>query len=658
MKKIAARQVHLDFHTSPLIPDVGKKFDKAQFQAALKEGNLGAITIFAKCHHGYCYYPTEVGKQHPTMEPGFDLTKAMIDAAHEIGVDAPVYITAGWCALDAQEHPEWIMRHKDGSFSATNVAPDAAPNDIRPDISWYDMCLNGEYADYIYKITQEVVDRYDELDGLFYDICSLNKACYCDHCVKEMKEQGFDPENEEDAARYHMQQHLEFMRINGEILHKKFPDASLFFNGCAEIYCPEHHVGSTHYEMEDLPTTGAAGSYNKMPPRASFMRQYGKDVVGMTGKFHTVWGEFGGYKNPEALKYEVLMMAMNGAKCSIGDQMLPSGQMDMETYKNIGVAYRALEKIEPYAYPAEPTADVGIYLSGNGDSDLGLHSMLLECHIDFEVVKPGDELSGYKLLILPDEVVLTEDEAQRISTFAENGGAVLFGYKSGLKDGKFLLDAGVEYVGEAKFVRDYLYAKTLKLPFGNAPFVCYGGAMQVSLTDGTVLSDAYEPHFERTYEHYCSHMNTPYDPEPSQSPAIVRKGNVIYYAHPLCKMYCTEGAELYRHVIHAAIRELYTPKYTVGMPSAGRARLTYQAHEDRYIFHTSYASPMQRGRVSVIEDIVPIYNVAVQIDLGKQATSVQLVPQMEAIPFTCENGQLCFTIPCVDCYQAVEIKTE
>lgn len=37
MRKLPARQVHLDFHTSPHIPGVGSRFDKAQFQAALKE---------------------------------------------------------------------------------------------------------------------------------------------------------------------------------------------------------------------------------------------------------------------------------------------------------------------------------------------------------------------------------------------------------------------------------------------------------------------------------------------------------------------------------------------------------------------------------------------------------------------------------------------
>ena len=78
--KFATRQVHLDFHTSPAISGIGSRFSKENFQRALKLGNLDSITVFAKCHHGYCYYPTKVGNQHPGLD--FDLTGAMIDAAH------------------------------------------------------------------------------------------------------------------------------------------------------------------------------------------------------------------------------------------------------------------------------------------------------------------------------------------------------------------------------------------------------------------------------------------------------------------------------------------------------------------------------------------------------------------------------------------------
>ncbi|MBQ2957849.1 MAG: beta-galactosidase trimerization domain-containing protein, partial [Clostridia bacterium] len=608
MRKMPSRQVHLDFHTSPLIPGVGSQFDKKQFQAALKEGNLNSITVFAKCHHGYCYYPTKVGSIHPTMDPSFDLTGAMVDAAHEIGVAAPIYITGGWCALDAEQHPEWRMLDKDGNPLDMHVDANAAPDDPRPDCSWWDLCLTGDYAQHIYDITQEVVDRYPVVDGLFYDIIFMGRACYCPNCIKGMKELGMNPDNEEEAQEYYRMKHLEFMKKCSDILHAKHPEATIFFNGGADIYRPEYHASHTHIEMEDLPT--AWGGYNKMPPRASFMSRYDMEYLGMTGKFHTTWGEFGGYKNPDALKYEVLLMAMYGAKCSIGDQMPPHGAMDMETYKLIGHAYRALEKIEPWVYPASSTADLGVYLGGRKAADEGLHAMLLESHIDFEIAMPCDDLSRFSALVLPDCVELSDEEAARIQQFADKGGAVLMTGMSGIRNGRFQIDTGAKYIGEARYRQDYLCAgECIKLPFGNAPFLCYQGAQTIELTDGEAIAALYPPYFDRTYAHYCSHMNTPYQPDAAATPAAVRKGSVVYFAHPLCSMYKNDGAQLFREMLIRALKLIYTPRYSVTLPSAGRTRLTAQPDKNRYVFHAAYGSPIQRGRTSVIEDLPPIYQV-------------------------------------------------
>jgi len=94
MDKLKFRQVHLDFHTSPAIKGVGEAFDKEQFQAALKEGHVESITLFSKCHHGYSFHPTDVNIMHPGLK--FDLLGAELEACREIGVRAPVYISAGF----------------------------------------------------------------------------------------------------------------------------------------------------------------------------------------------------------------------------------------------------------------------------------------------------------------------------------------------------------------------------------------------------------------------------------------------------------------------------------------------------------------------------------------------------------------------------------
>ena len=99
------RCVHLDFHTSPDISGIGKGFDKEKFTSTVRAANIDLMTVFAKCHHGYTYYPSKVSTMHPNLD--FNLLSEEIDAIHNAGARAPIYITMGWSKKDADEHPEW-----------------------------------------------------------------------------------------------------------------------------------------------------------------------------------------------------------------------------------------------------------------------------------------------------------------------------------------------------------------------------------------------------------------------------------------------------------------------------------------------------------------------------------------------------------------------
>ena len=80
MTGIGSRQVHLDFHTCEHIGAVGARFSSKQWQRALKTGRVDSINVFAKCHHGWSYYPTVVGNVHPTLKRdlmGLQIAKLM-----------------------------------------------------------------------------------------------------------------------------------------------------------------------------------------------------------------------------------------------------------------------------------------------------------------------------------------------------------------------------------------------------------------------------------------------------------------------------------------------------------------------------------------------------------------------------------------------------
>lgn len=652
MVRLPSRQVHLDFHTSEYMPGVGSKFSKDNFQEALKLGHLNSITVFAKCHHSWCYYPTKAGMMHPSLD--FDLTGAMIEAAHEIGVRAPVYITVGWSATDAENHPEWVVKKKDGTISSINYDLKAKPGDKRPIVSWKFICPNGGYDELVYAHTREICELYPVLDGLFYDI-NFGPLCWCDACITGMKKEGLNPDNDEDAAIYHRNKWQRFMTECTNIIRQKHGDATIFFNGGAQPYKPEWHAWQTHFEMEDLPTTW--GGYDKMPPRAKFFARTGKDYLGMTGKFHTMWGEFGGFKNPDALRYECAAMLAYGARCSVGDQMHPCGEMDLDTYRLIGEAYKYVEEIESWCYDVEETTRLGVILSRDSKSDEGLVRMLLEKQMDFDVLDMDTSLDGYDAIILPDSVLLDAASADKINGFIKGGGGVLLTGKSGLNKGRncFMLDIGANYQGSAYYENDYLQlGSELKQGLITSPFLCYEGAEQVWVTDGEVLASIKEPYFDRTYGHYCSHQNTPYRLEDAEHPGAVRKGRVVYLAHPVCRLYYEHGAQLHRDYFIKALNLIYNvPVMRVYMPSSGRARFVRQPGNSRYVLHLLYATPVQRGRAQVIEDLPQVYDIKAVLKVEEKVSRAYLAPQGIEIPFVQENGKVTVMVPKVQCHQMV-----
>ena len=216
------------------------------------------------------------------------------------------------------------------------------------------------------------------------------------------------------------------------------------------------------------------------------------------------------------------------------------------------------------------------------------------------------------------------------------GGSLLVLGDSGLDQDKtgFVLDVGAEYVGPAAYWLDYLVAgPELSKDMVASPFLNYTAAMRARLTDGVALAAIKEPYFDRTYEHYCSHMNTPYRTEDAPQPGAWRKGNLVYLAHPLGGIYYHHGARLHRQLFVNALRLLYTRQVvTVQLPSAGRVNLVHQPDRRRYVAHLMYAPPLQRGRCLVIEDMPALYDVPVSLDVPEKVARVYLAPSKIELP--------------------------
>src|SRR5260370_42200279 len=92
----------------------GADFDRQVLVETVKLGHVNSMTIFAKSHHGFSYYPTRVGTMHPHLK--FDLMSQQIEALHSSGIRAPIYVSLIRHDLAGEQHTEWSVVDKDGKL--------------------------------------------------------------------------------------------------------------------------------------------------------------------------------------------------------------------------------------------------------------------------------------------------------------------------------------------------------------------------------------------------------------------------------------------------------------------------------------------------------------------------------------------------------------
>ncbi|WP_028563798.1 alpha-amylase family protein [Paenibacillus pinihumi] len=650
------RQVHLDFHTSEAIAGIGAEFNKAQFQAMLKEGHIDSITIFAKCHHGWAYHKTQANEMHPGL--AFDLLGAQIEAAHEIGVKTPVYLSAGLDERLARRHPEWLYRQQDESINWTR-------DFLTP--GYHEFCLNTPYLELLLSQVEEVTRNYD-VDGIFLDIVGA-RTCYCQSCVATLRGRGQDPRDRAAVVALGEEVYANYTRQVRERIHAIKPGTPIFHNG-SHIRRGRRDLAemNTHLELESLPTGG--WGYDHFPLSARYVQQLGMDYLGMTGKFHLSWGEFGGYKHPNALRYETALSLANGARCSIGDQLAPSGKMDEATYRLIGAAYAEVEQKEAWCEGVTNIADVALLsveaVPGKHrddhsiQSDPGAVRMLLEGNVLFDIIDTDADFTAYKVIVLPDHIRLTAQLADQLNSYTAQGGKLLATGESGLNEAgdAFAVDLGVSWVSPSAYKPDY-FRPDFSLPsLGTASFVMYEQGQLVELAGAQSLGFREKPYFNRDLFTFCSHQHTPSSGEHA-GPGMSLHESGIYLGWPVFHEYATKGSLALKEIVLHALGLLLGDKQTLqtSLPAQGVTTLQHQQQHGRYVHHLLYASPVKRGNgVEIIEDIIPLHDIKSSVRLPAAAKRVYLAPQGEELAFEQNGNIVSYVLPRLECHQMIVIE--
>lgn len=651
------RQVHLDFHTSQHIAGIGEDFDPDEFADTLARARVNSVTYFARCHHGYIYFDTKAHpeRKHPHLHR--NLLAEQIEACHRRGIRAPIYTTIQWDHYTAEEHPEWLALGADGKILGT---PPYEAGFYR------NLCVNSPYFDFLKRHVQEIFELLP-VDGFFFDIVSpLDDSSRWTR--REMAEAGLDPSNQAARIAYGRQVMDRFKHEMTALVRQYSQDCTIFYN--AGHISPNFRASFdafSHLELESLPSTGQWG-YMHYPLTVRYARTLGMETLGMTGKFHTTWGDFHSFKNNAALQYECFRMLAMNSKCSIGDQLHPDGKLCHDTYDLIGSVYAEVERKEPWCTQAQPVTEIAVlnteeFNDARIPSDsTGAVMMLQEAGHQFDVLDTHGDFSRYPLLILPDHIVFDDRLAEKIQRYLDGGGALIASYHSGLKPdlSAFALPSfGAELVGEAPFSPDFIVpGETIGAGLKPTAHVMYMRGMQVQALPGTeVLAEAEVPYFNRDFRHFCSHQHTPSSRKVGY-PSVLRLGKVIYFAHPIFSQYRQQAPRWVKTLFLNALQVfLPDPLLKIDAPSTTLAALNVQPQHQRKVLHLLHYIPERRGlEFDTIEDVIPLFQVRVAVRADQPVRSVRLAPQGDALHFEISNGYAQFVVPEVRGHQMVVLQ--
>jgi len=140
----------------------------------------------------------------------------------------------------------------------------------------------------------------------------------------------------------------------------------------------------------------------------------------------------------------------------------------------------------------------------------------------------------------------------------------------------------------------------------------------------------------------------------------IAQGNVIYMAHPVFAGYRRQAPLWYKRLFVAALNLLMPDRLVVtDAPSTAQLTLTRQSEPDRTVVHILHYIPERRGlEFDTIEDVIPLYDVQVDVRTAVSPARVYLAPSREPLPLSFADGYAHLAVPRVLGHAMVVLETE
>ena len=690
--KRCLRRVLVDMHIPDWNPAFLSRLDPAEYAETILSGNITSTMLYCNSHVGPALYPSKVGPVHAALE-GKDFVGEVVGACHARGVAVVAYYSVVYNNSLFLQEPDWRVRPAEG---------DAVYERSR----YGHCCPNSPYRDFAVAQTEEFCRLYP-FDGVFFDMLFWPHLCLCDYCRARFREEAgaeipgtVDWRNPTWMAFQRARERwmAEFAGLLTAAVRRARPSMTV-----PHQMSPVLHPWTLGmpYSLAEHCDYCSGDFYGPAIQQSLVCKIYEAISTRKPFEFHTsrcvnLWDHVT-MKSAARLETQASLAPAHGSAFMFIDAIDPEGTLNRGVYRRIGGIFSRLAAYEPHL-GGNLRADVALYVSSESRFDFresgtpvlgeerkadnmalassmphmnavqGAAKALQEAHLPYAVVTRAnlERLSEYRVLLLPDVLLMDDAEIAAIRQFVAAGGALYASGRSSLtdQDGRTRADfgladvLGVSYRGEGERALSFITPTDAGLCETAAPqehLIHQGGQVQITAAGAEVLATVTLPYYPVAggtvlRPSFASIHSTPPGPAGTR-PAITLsrhgKGAADYAAGVLE----AEAQPVSRAAVASLVRRL------LGGPA------TVEADAPRFVEETVFEKDAgRRWKVSLVslrdeDEWVPCEaRVRVQVPAGRRPAAVRALPSGEAHPFTEAAGALAFDVDGLQILRMFEIE--
>ncbi len=437
------RRLLLDMH----IPDWNKKFlsryKPGQLVKLYKKAGLSSVMFYAQAHTGLCYWPVKNGRMHAGLKnkDNLGLTIRELDKA---GLGTNIYYSLvfnNWAFL---KHPGWRI-----------IPAKAGPKKYNR----YGICCpnNPGYRAFVLSQINEMISGY-KFNGFFFDMSFWPAICLCKSCREKFKmETGRKIPEEVNwldplwsrFVQLRENWMCEFIGQVSDFVKSKNPEISVYFNFATAFSNWYHGLTLRSAKYHDF----LGGDFYGDPIEQLLVSKLMLNLTeNMPVEFATTanvsLNDHVRLKSKEEMEIQAFASTLFSSAFMFIDAIDPQGTVNPGNYRRFRAIYDKTKVYEPFL-GGRPVEDIAVYFSDNSKMDFrenglkitsapgngnyphiqavrGAVKFLQKAHLPFGVITERQlaKLGEYKVVILPNILRMTREEAEAFRQYVRNGGSI------------------------------------------------------------------------------------------------------------------------------------------------------------------------------------------------------------------------------------------